>query len=60
MIVCLFTTNISEAIQAKPWDFEFSQAKPRLWLGLAEDEEIEEMVSLRSLPNQRTRSWLQC
>ncbi|KAK0510071.1 hypothetical protein JMJ35_007465 [Cladonia borealis] len=32
-----------EAIQAKPWDSEFSQTKPRLWLGLAEDEEIEEM-----------------
>ena len=49
-----------EAIQAKPWDSESSHATPRLWLGLAEDEEIEEMVSLRSLPNQRTRSWLQC
>ena len=42
-----------EAIQAKPWDSECSQAKPSLWLSLAEEEEIEEMVSLRSLPNQR-------
>lgn len=49
-----------EAIQAKPRDSEYSQPKPRLWLDLAEDEEIEKMVSLRSLPNQRTCSWLRC
>ena len=58
---CLsFRHQNPEAIQAEPWGSEYSQAKPSLWLGLAEDEDIEEMVSLRSLPNQRTRSWLQC
>ena len=49
-----------EAIQAKPWISESSQPKPRLWLDLAKDEEIEKMVSLRSLVNQRTCSWLRC
>ena len=43
-----------EAIQAKSWIYEPSQAEPRLWLDLAEDEEIQEMVSLLSLPNQQT------
>ena len=45
-----------EAIQAKPWDSEPSQLKTKLWLDLAEDEETEKLVSLQSLPNQRTCS----
>ena len=49
-----------EAIQAEPWNSEYSQPKPRLWLDLAEDEEIEKMVSLRSMPNQPTCPWLRC
>lgn len=57
---CLsFYHHNPEAIQAKTWNSEPAQPKPRLWLDLAEDEEIGEKVSLRSLPNQRTRSWLQ-
>ena len=44
-----------EAIQAKSWNSESSQTKPRLWLDLAEDEAIQEMVSLLLL-NQQT--WL--
>ena len=50
----------SEAIQAKPWNSDSSQPKPKLLLDLAEDEEIEEMVSLLSLPNQQTCSPLRC
>ena len=49
-----------KAIQARSWSSKSSQPKPRLWLDQAEDEEIEKMVSLRSLPNQRTCSWLRC
>ncbi len=49
-----------EAIQAKTWNSESSQPKPKLSLDLAEGEEIEEMVSLISLPNQQTCSPLRC
>ena len=55
---CLCSYNKGpEAIQAKSWKSERSQTKPRLWRDPAEDEEIQEMVSLLSLPNQQT--WLQ-
>lgn len=53
---CLCSYNQSpEAIQAKSWNSESSQTKPRLWLDLAEEEAIQKMVSLL-LPNQQT--WL--
>ena len=57
--LCLYNQS-PEAIQAKPWDSEPSQVKPRLWLDRAEDEETQEMVSFLFLPNQQTCSWLRC
>ena len=55
--LCSYNQN-PEAIQAKSWNSEPSQTMPRLWLDLAEEEEIHERVSLLSLPNQRI--WLRC
>lgn len=57
--LCLYNQS-PEAIQAKPWNSEPCQIKPRLWLDLAEDDEIQETVSCLSLPNQKTCSWLRC
>ena len=43
-----------EAIQAKSWDSESSQTKPKLWIDAAEDEETQGMVSLPPPPNHQT------
>ena len=52
---CLRSYNQSpEAIQAKSWNSESSQTKPRLCIDAAEDKGIQGMVSLLSPPNHQT------